>query len=134
MVLVLPNSLSHRQEVSCRAGGQVDLGGNCVCRFSAASTWTHCRSSPNFSFSSVKWQGGREYTVRKISTKCLQLNKCTDMVVTYILWRRLHIPFSGRNKTVVNSQGDGMANRRDCLGVLIEGRKGEFLEVTVLLL
>lgn len=85
-------------------------------------------------FSSVKWQGGRDYTVRKISTKCLQLNKCTDMVVTYILWRRLHIPFSGRNKTVVNSQGGGMANRRDCLGVLIEGRKGEFLEVTVLLL
>ena len=85
-------------------------------------------------FSSVKWQGGRDYTVRKISTKCLQLNKCTDMVVTYILWRRLHIPFSGRNKMVVNSQGDGMANRRDCRGVLIEGRKGEFLEVTVLLL
>lgn len=35
---------------------------------------------------------------------------------------------------VVNSQGDDMTNMRDCLKALIEGRKGEFLEVMVLLL
>lgn len=53
---------------------------------------------------------------------------------SYILWRKLHISLSGRNNKVVNSQGDGMTNVRNCLRVLVEGKEGELLHVMVLLL